>query len=521
MLPFVKDVRAVRVGAAGEPPDVIQECDGYSHDLNRRFGGPVVVLVPVRTSRVDEAATHFELQVIERRDAPKDFGDRVDIAEGTSPSPALTDMGAMIAASLYSHTDTPFRFVVARRDPKRKPITSVKLLRSVRGGDSVVRGRKEGFDGWSEDLNRGRHADYLWLCWRCDGPDGVTAGSLTGVQAAQMQQAAGGVSPSSEYYDSGGIAPEDEKLKAAYAAAEAAARIVACTACGLPFDPVEQDQTGVEKCRSHAGEWHEEVGQCGVRCAARLLRSLTVGQQHWSCCGSADRVSNCPKTHPRAHVVSLAAGDLERVMRAQQVARQQVLHSERSDDLDRWLIDYGELERDRELASGNFGVVYAGIYNGNDCVIKLLKSSDASARDELIREARQLASLRPHGSICAFYGICIAPGQPLALVTEFIAGGNLHSYLLLHGRNLRDRDLLSLSRDLASGIDHLHKHNILHADVAARNCLIVSRQPMRLRICDFGLRSEKKKRRSTPVVLVVALCFFCVCFVADSPPCVL
>jgi Protein tyrosine and serine/threonine kinase len=144
-----------------------------------------------------------------------------------------------------------------------------------------------------------------------------------------------------------------------------------------------------------------------------------------------------------------------------------VQHSAIKSDLrldDRFLIDFSDLRIREELAAGNFGVVSRGEFLGNDCVIKQLKSHAAEAREELLREAQMLSKLRTHASLCTFYGACVDPAKPLCLVTEYIEGGNLGRLLLSPESLVTGRDIVSLARDTAAGMDVLHRSNILHLE---------------------------------------------------------
>ena len=46
--------------------------------------------------------------------------------------------------------------------------------------------------------------------------------------------------------------------------------------------------------------------------------------------------------------------------------------------------------------------------------------------DQFWREAALIAKIRPHSNIVQFFGVCL---DPLCLVTEFMEGGDLKSYL--------------------------------------------------------------------------------------------
>jgi Protein tyrosine and serine/threonine kinase len=187
-------------------------------------------------------------------------------------------------------------------------------------------------------------------------------------------------------------------------------------------------------------------------------------------------------------------------------------------DLDQWEIDYAAIEKGKELARGNFGVVFKGLFRSNECVVKELilpedaqEDEIAKVKREMLEEAALMARVKPHGSVATFYGVCTNPATPQCLVTELIEGGNLCDFLERRP-DISVRDGLSLARDLASGLEHLASFNIMHCDgqfgferraffyllsslgtnfsntVAARNCLVLPHaSPLRLKLCDFGL----------------------------------
>ena len=107
------------------------------------------------------------------------------------------------------------------------------------------------------------------------------------------------------------------------------------------------------------------------------------------------------------------------------------------------LINIKDLERQKELGSGHFGVVYKGIYKTkhNDepinipVAIKILKKSSYIDNNELMKEAVLLAVCN-HRNLVKFIGICIAEGQyQIVLALE---GRNLESYLKeMHGKIVR------------------------------------------------------------------------------------
>ena len=70
-----------------------------------------------------------------------------------------------------------------------------------------------------------------------------------------------------------------------------------------------------------------------------------------------------------------------------------------------------------------------------------------------------------------FQGICVDPGLPFCIVTEFMKGGNL--YDLLHSEAEIDWMLAArIIKGVAAGMLHLQTEGIVHRDLAARNVLV-------------------------------------------------
>lgn len=71
------------------------------------------------------------------------------------------------------------------------------------------------------------------------------------------------------------------------------------------------------------------------------------------------------------------------------------------------------------------------------------------------------------------------------LILEYCNGGDLSSYINRHGRINEPLGRLLL-RQLASGLNVLHRHNFIHRDLKPQNILLIAEKPPVLRIADFG-----------------------------------
>lgn len=126
--------------------------------------------------------------------------------------------------------------------------------------------------------------------------------------------------------------------------------------------------------------------------------------------------------------------------------------------------------------------------NETECAAKIIHSLisySSNVGDRYIREISLLSNLR-HPNIVQFLGICeISESSLPALVTEMMHS-NLHDFL--ENPNLKDAIPLphkkSILEDVSKGLIYLHKENIVHRDLTAKNVLLTS--SLVAKIADLG-----------------------------------
>nr|XP_048322119.1 probable LRR receptor-like serine/threonine-protein kinase At1g51880 [Ziziphus jujuba var. spinosa] len=125
---------------------------------------------------------------------------------------------------------------------------------------------------------------------------------------------------------------------------------------------------------------------------------------------------------------------------------------------------------ERTLGKGGFGTVYHGLIEGTEVAVKLLMRVY-------------------HGNLTSLVGYC-KEGTNMALIYEYMANGNLESYLSADGTEnvISWHGRLQIALDAAQGLEYLHngcKPPIIHRDVKTTNILLAHN--FQGKLADFGL----------------------------------
>jgi hypothetical protein len=143
------------------------------------------------------------------------------------------------------------------------------------------------------------------------------------------------------------------------------------------------------------------------------------------------------------------------------------------------------------LGAGMFANVHLATYGGDYVAIKSLKSADRSAIHEFVDEIK-LALTLSHPRIVRAIGVTWTKESDIALVTEFLAGGDLREYLektvKTPGWSPR---MLHIAIEIAQAVAYLHSLTpvVIHRDLKSRNVLLDS--DMHAKLSDFGVSRFK------------------------------
>ncbi|KAG0577472.1 hypothetical protein M758_5G151700 [Ceratodon purpureus] len=154
-----------------------------------------------------------------------------------------------------------------------------------------------------------------------------------------------------------------------------------------------------------------------------------------------------------------------------------------------WEIDPNEIELETSelIGKGSFGEIRKTLWRGTPVAVKTIRPSlhnDRMVVKDFQHEVQLLVKVR-HPNIVQFIG-AVTRQKPLMLVTEYLAGGDLHELLQKKEALSPDR-IVKYALDIARGMSYLHNRTkpIIHRDLKPRN--IILDEDQELKVGDFGL----------------------------------
>jgi len=157
-------------------------------------------------------------------------------------------------------------------------------------------------------------------------------------------------------------------------------------------------------------------------------------------------------------------------------------------------IPWSDLTIEGRVASGSFGHVSKGLYNGVAVAVKHLHQRAGNIQ-ELLEEVDTMRRLR-HPNLLAMMGLTADPStHMLGVIMEFLPA-TLHAVINLVEPHLSwDNCFLAIATDVAQGMHHLHLCNFVHRDLKPGNVLLSDGWVAK--VADFG---EVLQRESTKIV---------------------
>eukprot|EP00026_Physarum_polycephalum_P000443 Phypoly_transcript_00444.p1 GENE.Phypoly_transcript_00444~~Phypoly_transcript_00444.p1 ORF type:complete len:909 (-),score=141.61 Phypoly_transcript_00444:1068-3794(-) len=163
----------------------------------------------------------------------------------------------------------------------------------------------------------------------------------------------------------------------------------------------------------------------------------------------------------------------------------------------KWIIKYEDLTKGELIGIGASGDVHAGYYHNQQVAIKMFLNQKFTndAIYEMRAESATLCVLE-HPNIIDFKGMCITPPH-ICLVTELMSKGSLSTILAQAQAGtiqLPWPKKMNIAKDIASGLQYLHEHNIIHRDIKSGNVFIS--ETWKTKIGDFGFSRVKAENQT-------------------------
>ena len=164
--------------------------------------------------------------------------------------------------------------------------------------------------------------------------------------------------------------------------------------------------------------------------------------------------------------------------------RTEIMASWKGGETPDWLSNYQVISK---IAQGGMGVVYEAVQMDlNRTVALKLISAEAALNSEALarfrREASAIASLN-HPNIVDIYEAGEEGGLQY-LSMEYLSGGDLQHFT--SAKPLGNREAAEIIRQVAAGVDHAHRHGIIHRDIKPQNILLTEDRT-HFKVADFGI----------------------------------
>ena len=168
-------------------------------------------------------------------------------------------------------------------------------------------------------------------------------------------------------------------------------------------------------------------------------------------------------------------------------------------------IDFNkDIEMGEKIGGGGIGVIYKGWFRDEPVALKTLFDSriGENLKKEYMDELLCMSKLK-HSNIVKFMGACMKPPN-LCFVME-MCECSLYDVLHVNKEDISVRDGVRMLIDVGSAMEYLHslKPAIIHRDLKSHN--ILRAFDGTLKVCDFGLVSNKNTQAGTPAYMAPEL----------------
>eukprot|EP00158_Paraphelidium_tribonemae_P005171 Partr_v1_DN27202_c0_g2_i1_m38488 putative Map microtubule affinity-regulating kinase len=153
------------------------------------------------------------------------------------------------------------------------------------------------------------------------------------------------------------------------------------------------------------------------------------------------------------------------------------------------LTSIGNYVFSKTLGEGNFAKVKLAKHKltGQEVAVKIIDKMqmDEKKLSKLYREVRIMKILH-NPNVVKLYEV-VETKNTIFLVMEYVSGGELYDYLVVHGR-MKEKEARAKFRQILNGVSYCHRKHVIHRDLKAENLLLDA--DLNVKIADFGFSNQ-------------------------------
>ena len=143
--------------------------------------------------------------------------------------------------------------------------------------------------------------------------------------------------------------------------------------------------------------------------------------------------------------------------------------------------DFEKIELEERIGQGNFSVFKARMAGEGMVAVKKMDCD----KNEIPPEVKVHNALPPHPNIIPFLGVTHSQDGFSICICMQLADKSLFHYLHEEKKVLPLEKGTKWAKQIAMGMEHLHRHGVAHKDLKSQNVLLFEREGI-LKLCDFG-----------------------------------
>uniref|UniRef100_A0A146KL47 non-specific serine/threonine protein kinase n=1 Tax=Lygus hesperus TaxID=30085 RepID=A0A146KL47_LYGHE len=147
------------------------------------------------------------------------------------------------------------------------------------------------------------------------------------------------------------------------------------------------------------------------------------------------------------------------------------------------------------VTQGGYGTIYkATSSRGVQVVLKeVILANQEEEEVQVTRKEAQLLSSLSHPHIIRYVDHWETPDL-LTIAMEYAEGGSLEKVISKRESHFEETEALKIFVEVVAAVEYLHRKEIIHRDICARNVLVCSTGVIKL--CDFGVSKRMRSVRT-------------------------